>query len=360
VISADKINQAWFTYTRNFGGRLNLPQTSLADLGSAFTPQGTPSLPQINVNGYFTLSNAIGGPVAGTNFYSLRDVYSWTKGRHTIKFGGEASLDKDIQQTLLNNYGVFTFNGGVTKATNALADFELGVPSAVSQDAPFTGYTNSWYTAVFAQDDFRIFPRLTLNLGVRWDVQTPPTDPYDRESTYEPGVQSVVRPTAPIGIVFPGDPGVERGTVSVRWHHVSPRIGLAWDPFGDGNTSIRAGAGVFYGSVSGNQWNTTGNFEPFAIRLGFANTSTKISPAGVPLGATLSNPYNAYPGGDPFPYNGTFVPGGSIFGASTNYQWPYTYQLNFSVQRQLTRDLSIMGAYVGTLAHDLQFAQDVN
>jgi hypothetical protein len=195
---------------------------------------------------------------------------------------------------------------------------------------------------------------------LRWDVQTPPTDPYDRESTYEPGVQSIVRPTAPVGILFPGDPGVERGTVSVRWHHVSPRIGLAWDPFGDGNTSIRAGAGVFYGSVSGNQWNTTGNFEPFAIRLGFANTSTKTSPAGVPLGATLSNPYNAYPGGDPFPYKGTFVPGGSIFGASTNYQWPYTYQLNFSVQRQLTRDLSIMGAYVGTLAHDLQFAQDVN
>ncbi|HYW74903.1 MAG TPA: carboxypeptidase-like regulatory domain-containing protein, partial [Pyrinomonadaceae bacterium] len=121
VISPTKINQAWMTYTRNFGGRLNLPQTSLGDLGSAFTIQGTPSLLQITVNGFFTLSNAIGGPTAGTNFYSIRDVFSWTKGNHSLKLGGELSLNKDIQQTLLNNYGVFSFNNGTTK--NALADF---------------------------------------------------------------------------------------------------------------------------------------------------------------------------------------------------------------------------------------------
>jgi len=124
----------------HFGGRLNLPQTSLGALGSTFNIQGTPSLPDINVTGYFHLSNAISGPTAGTNFYSLRDVFSRTNGRHTLKLGAEAALDKDIQQTLLNNYGVLTFNGGATKAKNALADFELGIPSTVSQDAPVTGY----------------------------------------------------------------------------------------------------------------------------------------------------------------------------------------------------------------------------
>jgi hypothetical protein len=360
VINADKINQEWFTYTRNFGGRLNQPQTSLGNLGSTFTIQGSPSLPNINVTGYFNLTNAIGGPLAGTNFYSLRDVFSWTKGRHTIKLGAEASLDKDIQQTLLNNYGVFTFNGGVTKAKNALADFELGIPSAVSQDQPVTGYTNSWYTALFVQDDFRVLPRVALNLGLRWDVQTPPTDPQDREATYVRGVQSTVRASAPAGILFPGDPGIERGIVPVRWNHVSPRLGIAWDPWGNGKTSIRAAAGVFYGSVSGNQWNTTTNFEPFSIRLTFLNTNSKTTATGAPLGATLSDPYHAYPGGNPFPYKGTFLPGGSIFGPATNFQWPYTYQLNFSLTQQLTRDLSVMTAYVGTLSHDLPFAQDVN
>src|SRR5881394_1730562 len=177
IISAAKINQVWFTFSRNFGGRINRPATSLTDLGSSFFIQGTPNLPQITVTGFFTLGEQIGGPVAGTNFYSARDVFSWIKGRHSLKLGGEISLNKDIQQTLLNNYGVFTFNNGTTK--NALSDFLIGIPSAVSQDAPVTGYTNSWYTALFAQDDFKVRSRLTLNLGLRWDVQTAPTDPQN-------------------------------------------------------------------------------------------------------------------------------------------------------------------------------------
>jgi hypothetical protein len=259
---------------------------------------------------------------------------------------------------LLNNYGVFSFNSNVTK--NALADFEIGIPNSVSQDAPVTGYTNSWNYAFFAQDDYRVLPRLTLNLGLRWDIQTPPTDPLNRATTYIPGVQSTVNASAPVGQLFYGDSGVERGVIPVRWHHISPRVGFAWDPWGDGKTSIRAAAGVFYGSISGNEWNTLTNFEPFAIRLSFSNTSAKTTAAGVPLGASLSNPYTNYVGGAPFPYAGKFVSGGGIFGPSLDFQSPYTYQLNFSVQRQLTKDLSVTAAYVGSLSHDLPFAQDVN
>src|SRR6185312_8811232 len=149
-INSGMVNQAWLGYTRNFGGRLNLPQTSLTDLGSAAIIQGTPSLPQLSITGFFSLTQAIAGPVSGTNFYSARDVFSYTHGRHSFRFGGEVSLDKDIQQSLLNNYGVFGFNGTATK--NALADFELGIPNSISQDAPSFGFTNTWYTAFFAQD----------------------------------------------------------------------------------------------------------------------------------------------------------------------------------------------------------------
>ncbi|HEV3042084.1 MAG TPA: TonB-dependent receptor, partial [Candidatus Angelobacter sp.] len=77
-------------------------------------------------------------------------------------------------------------------------------------------------------------------------------------------------------------------------------------------------------------------------------------------GATLSNPYRGLPGGDPFPYHGQFVNGGSIFGASPNFAWPYTYQLNFSVQREVVQNLSVMAAYVGSLSHNLPFAIDLN
>src|SRR6266478_3850602 len=297
------VNQVWLGYTRNFGGRLNLPATSLADLGSEFTIQGPHSLPQITVTGFFTGASAIAGPVAGSNFYTVRDVVSLNHGRHSITFGADETLDKDIQQTLLNNYGVFGFNGtnikdsvsGKTLSVPALANFVMGLPTSLSQDAPVTGYTNSWSTGLFAQDNFRILPRLTLNLGLRWDIQTPPTDPLNRGTSFEVGQQSIAIPDAPTGALFVGDPGVTRGIVPVRWRHVSPRIGLAWDPRGDGKTSIRAGAGVFYGSLSGNEWNTVTNFEPSAIRYSFTNVTQQVTGSGltaVPQGATLTCPYN--------------------------------------------------------------------
>lgn len=360
VISADKVNQLWATYSRNFGGRLNQPNKSLRDLGSTFVEQGPKSLPDINVTGYFRLVNAIGGPVAGTNLYSIRDVFSWNRGRHSLKLGGEVSLNKDIQDTLLNNYGVFAFSA--TGATNnALGNFLLGIPTTVQQDAPVTAYTNTWYTALFVQDDFRVHPRLTLNLGLRWDVQTPPTDPQNRVANYVPGQQSTARPTAPTGALFFGDPGVERGGVPVSYSHFSPRFGLAWDPFGDSKTSIRAAAGLFYGSISGNEWNTQTNFQPFAIRLNpFINVNSTTNAAGVPNGASLSNPYNNYPGGNPFPYTGAFVAGGGLFAVSQDFKWPRTTHMNFSIQRQITSAITVGAAYVRTRSKNLPFGRDVN
>jgi hypothetical protein len=357
TINPHLVNQTWISYTRNFGGRTNLPATSLGDLGSAFTIQGTPSLPNISISGLFTLSQAIAGPLAGTNFYSVRNVASYTNGHHSWKIGMEESLDKDEQVTLLNNYGTFGFTGSGALTSNAWGDFLIGSPNSFTQDAPVAPSTNTWYTALFAQDDYRIHPRLTMNLGIRYDLQWSPTDPGDRQATFIPGIQSTVNPKAPLGLLFPGDSysggTVPRGIVPLRKNHVSPRLGLAWDPFGDGKTSIRAGAGLFFGSTSGNSWNTTSNFEPFAIRLTLTNANS-------PTGATLSNPYRNLVGGNPFPYTGKFIAAGPVYAIDSNFQWPYSYQLNFSVQRQITSDFSMTAAYVGTLSHNLPFASDVN
>ena len=354
TFSGSTVNQFWVTYTRNFAGRLNTPGISLHDLGSTFMPQGTPSLPQITVSGYFTLAESIAGPVAGTNFYAVRDMVSYTRGRHTLKLGGEVSLDKDIQQTLLNNYGVFSFSGA--KTGNAFADYLTGLPVTMNQDAPITAMDNFWNTALYAQDDFRIHPRLTLNLGLRWDVQTAPTDAFNREATFEQGVQSQVLKgsNVPTGLLVVGDPGVGRGIVSTPLNHFSPRVGLAWDPFGDGKTSVRAAAGVFYGSVSGNEWNSTSNYQPFAVREQFNTVQS------------LSNPYGLLPGGvDPFPYSYNpaspqFILPAAIYGMAPNFRWPYTYQLNFSVQREVARGWTVTAAYVGSLSRRLPFAVDLN
>jgi hypothetical protein len=372
TFNPEAINQAYLSYVRNFGGRTPVPEISLGDLGTSASPnlyagQGTPDLPQIAVSGYFTLTNAISGPATGSNIFTFRDVYNWTKGKNGFEFGGEISHDIDKQQTNLDNYGVFTFGGKYSNSD--LADFELGIQSSQEQDQPVTPYTDSIYYALFAQDNYRVTSRLTLNLGVRWDVQTPPTSSNNLASEFVPGQQSKVIPTAPLGMLFPGDAGVNgSGIVDTRYHHIAPRVGIAWDPTGKGRTSIRAGAGVFYGNVSGNEWNTTSNYEPFTVRLtSWPNLFATTKPAGD--FATLTNPYAGYTCGGaaavPFPYPnaacGAFIPGGSTFGMAPNFQWPYTYQFNMSLQHQFGNEgPTITVAYVGTLAHDLPFATDLN
>lgn len=353
TISPNKLNQFWTTYTRSFGGRINAPAKSLTDFGSNFAIQGQPSLPNITVTNYFTLTNAISGPTAGTNYYSVRDLFIWTKGGHTLQMGGEASLNKDIQLTLLNNYGTFGFTASTSARTgNALSDYMLGLVNAQTQDAPVTAIDNSFFYSAFLQDDWRVTRGLTLNLGLRWDVQTPPTDPQGKESTFLLGAKSQVNPLMPAGELVAGDPGITRGIVPIRFQHISPRIGLAWDPFGDGKTSVRAGAGIFWGGVSGNEWNSTSNYYPFTLRYTF------------PVAGTLSKPYLNTPSPFPFVYtpgNVAAAPAGAaIFGMAPNFQWPYTYQITTSVEQQINRSLVMGLAYVGSLARDLPFNVDLN
>jgi hypothetical protein len=163
-----------------------------------------------------------------------------------------------------------------------------------------------------------------------------------------------------VGALFFGDPGVERAGIPTSYTHFSPRVGFAWDLAGDGKTSIRGAFGLFYGSISGNEWNTMTNFQPFSTRLTFTNINQHTNAAGVPLGATLFNPYNAFVGGNPFPYRGTFTTGGGLFPVASDFKWPRTYQTNIGVQRQVFKDLIVSAGYVGTRAKDLPFARDVN
>jgi len=355
IVSPTKINAFNVAYIRNFGGRVDLPQLSLGDLGSKFQIQGTPSLPQIQVSGRFTMNSALAGPVAGSNQYQVRDIFSISTSRHSIRVGGEAILEKMIHDALLTNYGDFRFGTANPRGTkNATADWLLGLPTTMNQDAPTTKIDNSWYFGFYIQDDYRISSRLTLNLGARWDIQPPITDPHDRFDTFVPGMKSRIIPNAPIGLLFPGDPGVGRGIISTDWNNISPRLGIAWDPFGDRKTAIRAAAGVFYGSMSGNEWNTSSDNQPFAIRQQFDTVYS------------ISDPYRLLPGGiSPFPYSYTpsnprFAPPSAVVGIGLNYKSPYTYLMNFAIQRQIGSDMSITAAYVSTLAHRIPVSPDIN
>ncbi len=350
-VSPTVINQFRMTYVRNFGGRLNLPGVSLGDLGSTFNIQGPKSLPAINVSGFMNFGQSIQGPIAGSNYYGLRESLTVIRGRHSLKIGADMHLEKIIQDTSLNNYGVWSFDG--KKTGNAIADFLMGVPASFKQDTPVTKIDNDWYAGFFIQDDFRIHPRLTLNLGLRYELPFSMVDPYDRKLAFAPGVQSTIAPGAPKGLLFPGDPGIRRGIIATPKTSFAPRLGLAWDPKGDGKTSIRAAAGIFYSSISSNNMNMTTDYQPFAARQTFPDVKT------------LADPYGNMAGGSPFPLyynakNPRFILPADVAVVATDFRFPYTYQYNFSIERQVSKDLSVTGAYIGSLTHQLPFVVDVN
>lgn len=350
-------NQLWLTYTRTIGARINYPLTSLGDLGSTFFTQGPTTLPAINVSGYFNLSRNLAGPLSGDNFYSLREMMTLEKGKHSIVYGAEMSLEKGMLDGNLDNFGNFTISTSAPSTTgNALADFVTGTVASMTQAAPYSSFIDSWYYGFYLNDNYRVLPRLTLNLGLRYDLQPSPVESKNRTATFVPNVQSTVIPSAPLGMLFPGDAGVPRGITDLRKHHISPRVGIVWDPFGDGKTAIRAGAGIFYGSVDANEWNQPANGQPFAVSQTFNSI------------ASLTNIYGnkaSFPNGIPFPYyytaaNPRFLPNASVIAISKDYQWPLNYQLNAAVQRQLPGAMSVTVAYVGTLSHDIPLDYDIN
>ena len=382
TVNSRTVNQFWVNYTRQNGGRNPVSgdpsKQTLADFGSDFGVVGTPSLPDINVTGVegFRLGQAITGPKAGANVYGIRDVLSTTRGRHSLYFGGEGGLEKDFQLTSLSNYGAFSFsttNGASSaRTTNGLSDFLAGIPATMAQDTGLYANAN-WYSyGLFAQDDWRIRPNLTLNLGLRYDWQQAPTDPQHMQTNFTPGVQShafqnvsIVGKTgpqlAPVGMLFPGDPGVPIGGVNTPLNHVSPRVGFAYDPYGTGKTVFHGAAGLFFGGISGNQWEFPSNFAPYAVR----NTYSKV--------VSLTHPYTGDPtefpsGTNPYPSlafnaqakSATFLPLNQVVAFDPNYRWPYSIMLNFGFQQQFGNNFSMSMYYVGSLNRKFPLYNDIN
>ena len=371
TVSPRSVNQAWLSYTRMLAGRISNPGKSLDAFGSDINVQGTPSLAQISITSFFTLANAISGPLAGNNIYGARDVFSTTRGTHTLNAGAELYLEKDRLETLLNNYGVFAFTSATvpntttgqstyTRTGQAISDFLIGHPNAMSQDSPDDANENYWNYGFFLQDDWRIIPRLTVNLGVRYDVQTAPTDTQRRIAVFSPGTQSTVSPLAIPGQLFPGDPGVPAGGTATNYNHISPRLGFTFDPYGGGKTVFHGGAGLFFDTISGNEWMLTQNFQPFAVRetSAFTHVSSlsNIYPSDCQDFAGCVSPF-------PFiytPANPRYVSPASLVFVQQGMRWPYNVQVNFGIQQQFTNNLAFSASYVGAFSRKIPLYIDHN
>jgi outer membrane receptor protein involved in Fe transport len=384
TITGNTINQLMLNYTRLIGGRVPSPTESLATYGSKFaeqlpnghicgaTAEAGCSRPQLGVTGWFAANNAITGPVTGSNVYAIRDVVSTTRGQHTLYIGGEANRENDAQQTTLNDYGVFSFTAHTNTANRssaAITDFLFGSPNSMGQDVPVYANANYFNYGLFFQDDWRIRSNLTLNLGVRYDIQTTPTDTQRMTMQFIPGASSTISPSLPKGILLPGDPGVPAGGVNTRYDHVSPRVGFAWTPYSNGRTVVHGGAGIFYGSIGGNLFTYSSNGEPFSGRPSFSNVIHVSDPYATDPKDFCNGDATCIAGGvghSPYPFiydskNPQFVvKPAALIPIDPNFHWPETYQINFGIQQQFTRGFALTANYVASLSRKLPIEWDLN
>jgi hypothetical protein len=310
--------------------------------GSALGFQYQPTLglndgvPYLIVSGYASLGNPITGPQnTYQNDYQGSYSIAMTRGRHNLKFGADITREQINALFGIATNGFFVF--APFPASDSFASFLLGQSVQFFQGGgQFDRGLRKWVTAGYAQDEFRITPRLTLNLGLRYEVNTPYTDIRNRMNAWEPGQQSKVYPQAPEGLLFPGDPGVPAGIAPVDYHEFMPRVGLAWDPFGGNKTIVRAGYGIFYDGFTNG---TGGPLQGAISALPWTQAYQLPGP-----GFNVANPY----GTSPTPFGGqNFVAPATVLTVQSGALPPYSQNWNFSIERAIAKDYLLDIRYVG-------------
>jgi outer membrane receptor protein involved in Fe transport len=371
ILTPALVNLAHFTSQRVVTGTSAYVNTNLPGppaLGMQITPDlsTAPPILGFSVAGLTVGDN--GGSVPGKyadTTYSWTDNLTWTKGVHALKFGGTAAIVQNNGQFAYETNGTFTFSGptsaGGIGSGNDLADFLLGLPNAFSQWPNAFSAAHGHQYAVFAQDEWKVRRNFTLTLGLRYEYNTPKFDPQERNYMIIPGQQSTKFPLAPLGLDFPCDPHAPcPGVYFPDRTNFAPRFGLAYDPLGKGRTSIRAGWGMFYDILNGQdvQWqNGTVPFYSSAVLTFDQAEVPTTGPANI-----MSNPYGAAGVINPFPSKPlsptlNFADAGFLpFGPNSvlidpNQKSPYTYAWNVTVQQALAGGMALQVAYVGSSSH---------
>ncbi len=302
----------------------------------------------LTVSGGFGLA---GGTQVDSSFrtttYQASDDVSLVRGAHQMSFG--ANLAHSRSNTNSNQISTpnFSFNGQETGL--GLSDFFLGRLSSFTGGGPNGLYMREWYAAMYGQDTWKATPRVTVNYGLRWEPFLPQVSAngrvynfnYDR---FRQGIRSTIFKNAPAGFYYPGDPGFPgKSGIDKQFMNFAPRLGFAWDVNGDGRTSVRASYGLSYNYLP-LQWRIdAGRAAPWG-----AETTVASPPGG------LENPWQGFPGGDPFPLtfdvNAPFAPYGSYETTPYNIHTTTVSSWNLSIQRQIGKDWLASTTYMGSQA----------
>ncbi len=383
------VNEAHLSFMRdsnNVGQPAGGVGPSLASQGfvtGVGSPGIVPLAPSIEgIENVIFNSFVMGTPITNlkqaNNTYSVNDGFTKVLGNHTLKTGISGSFEQVNVNPNPTFNGSFLFSGSETGLD--FADFLIGVASNYNQADSQAYYLHHKYAGGYLQDSWRIRPNLTLNYGLRWELMEYWSEKYNQIPTFIPGEQSKVYPGAPVGLVYPGDPGVPNTLVPSQ-NRFTPRLGVAWSPDkkdgllgkilgGPGKTSIRAGYGIYNSVIQGNVM----AFDEPQPPYGLSYTSP-----GPPLFATpFITASNGSFLGNPFPLTFPALSGHTPSNpdASINFTqfepqagmtapppwntYPYTENYFFSIQREIGASTLLSLSYVGSQAHHLLVIYSAN
>lgn len=360
TIAANKLNDFRVSYSRvgsTRGPASNAP--TLKDFGVNILVPPIPGFQSIDVSGFFSSGNNTQGFFA-RNVYQMGDDLSWIHGRHNLSFGVSAARSRvNIDNTFYEAGGV-SFTSDVTNY--ALASFLLGKLRTFRQSNGDIENKRETNLGMYVEDNFHASRRLTLNLGVRyepfWPIGFPKGDfSVFRPNDYYAGNYSTQFINAPAGLFFPGDTGVPTNGTTGDFGNFAPRFGFAYDVFGNGKTSLRGGAGMFYASrVNTIDINRMEFLTPFDTQV------TLTDPTG-----PFSNPLE---GGIPSPLlsprpptrDAAFLPPVLSVGYQPNTAFivPVSYSWNLQIERQLAPNWMLSVGYVGSHTSHMEESININ
>ncbi|HVO97679.1 MAG TPA: carboxypeptidase-like regulatory domain-containing protein [Bryobacteraceae bacterium] len=288
------------------------------------------------------------------NDYQVADDVNWMKGKHQIGFGFNMIRVQNNTISGFDENGAPTWNGSFTGL--GMADFMLGRMSDFMQTNATPDDLRTWVMSFYAQDSYRISKKFVLNFGLRWEPTFSDPDKYKRGTSFsQPAFLankvSTLNPTAPPGLFFPGDPGIPPANWNGQKANFAPRVGLVWNPHGDGRDTLRVGGALLYDATETwfNERETTN--PPYGNAIDVGSTGT------------LANPWAGYPGGNPFPQQPghLFFPNfGTYINMPINPKSTYVINWNVTYQRQLPKSWMASASYLGNQTVHLWIALERN